>query len=451
MITGTQHHDPQPEPPPTRSRLGAIVATSIAAGLIVGVVLVAAPFTPPRENVLTGVVLLALALGWALLAVLSTRFSDQPQRWAFVPAVVLAMTGLVSLIGPPALRAVFGWIWPPVLFALVVWMFLQPRRIRSRAGRWPLYPILAALLLASVGGGYETVRESLDASAYPPPGQLIDVGGHRLHLHCTGSGSPTVVLEPGGGASSSDFAWIAPVVARDTTVCVYDRAGRGWSDATDSPQDGTHIAMDLHALLERAHVPGPYVIAGHSFGGLYAQSFAAQFPDQVAGMVLLDSTAPKPGPPRSDSRSSDVIGRLSELVSSVAHLGVGRMVAQLSSGTLPPRAQAEADANASTARHLASFVREYLADADASMQEASSLATLGGKPLIVVTADEGITDGQWQSKQDRLATLSTNSLHRHAPATHSSLLADEADSATASQAVQDVVTAVRTSRPLTQT
>ena len=257
----------------------------------------AAPFVPPTENALTGVVLFAFALGWALLAVLSIRFSDQPQRWAFVPAGFMALAGLVSLSGLPAVQTVFGWVWPPVLFALVVWMFLRVRQIRSRGGRWLLYPILAVLLLASVGGGYETVRESLDASAYPVPGQLIDVGGHRLHLHCTGSGSPTVVLEPGGGASSSDFAWIAPVVARDTTVCVYDRAGRGWSDATDSPQDGAHIAADLHTLLERADVPGPYVLAGHSFGGLYVQSFAAQFPDQVAGMVLLDSTAPKPGPP----------------------------------------------------------------------------------------------------------------------------------------------------------
>jgi pimeloyl-ACP methyl ester carboxylesterase len=431
-----------------RSRIGAIVATSIAAGLIVAAVLVAAPFTPPTENALTGVMLLAFALGWAMFAVLSIRFSDQPQRWAFVPAMFLALAGLVSLSGLPAVHAVFGWIWPPVLLALVVWMFLRIRQIRSRGGRWLLYPVLAVLLVASIGGGYETVRESLDATAYPMPGQLIDVGGHRLHLHCTGSGSPTVVLEPGGGASSSDFAWIAPVVARDTTVCVYDRAGRGWSDPTDSPQDGIHIAADLHTLLERAHVPGPYVLAGHSFGGLYVQSFAAQFPDQVAGMVLLDSTAPKPGPPPTDTQSSEVVGRLSALVSAVAHLGVGRLIAELSSGTLPPRAEDESRANASKARHLASFLKEYLAEANTSMQQASSLTTLGSKPLIVVTADEGITDGQWQSKQDHMAALSTNSLHRHADATHQSLLDEEADSAAASQAMRDVVAAVRNSRPL---
>jgi pimeloyl-ACP methyl ester carboxylesterase len=432
----------------SRSRIRVLIAVSIATGLIVGAVLVAAPFVAPTENALTGVVLLGFALGWALLAVLSIRFSDQPQRWAFVPAAFFAASGLVALGGIPAVQAVFAWIWPPVLLGLVVWMFRRVRQMPRHGGRWLLYPILAVLLLASVGGGYETVRESLDATAYPTPGQLIDVGGHRLHLHCTGSGSPTVVLEPGGGASSSDVAWIAPVVARDTTVCAYDRAGRGWSEATDGPQDGSHIAADLHTLLDRAHVPGPYVLAGHSFGGLYVQSFAAQFPDEVAGMVLLDSTAPKPGPP-TGTQSSQVISRMAGLLSAVAHLGVGRLIAQSTSGSLPPRAQDEADANASTARHLASFVKEYLADADASMHEASSLSTLGGKPLIVVTADDGITDAQWPTKQDHMATLSTNSVHRHAKATHQSLLGDEADSAAASQAIHDVVDAVRTSRPLT--
>jgi pimeloyl-ACP methyl ester carboxylesterase len=111
--------------------------------------------------------------------------------------------------------------------------------------------------LSAIGGGYETVRESIDAAAYPAPGQLIDVGGHRLHLNCTGSGGPTVVLEPGHGQVSSAMAWIAPAVARDTRVCVYDRAGRGWSDAADGPQDALQTVRDLHTLLDRAHIPGP--------------------------------------------------------------------------------------------------------------------------------------------------------------------------------------------------
>ena len=117
-------------------------------------------------------------------------------------------------------------------------------------------------------------------------------------------------------------------------------------------------------------------------------------------------------------------------------------------GSLLSRSRDEARANSSTAAHLGSFIEEFFGGADTSMQQASALTSLNGKPLIVLTADEGVTDDQWQSKQDRMATLSTNSLHRHANATHASLLDDEADAAVASKAIHDVVVAVRTSRPL---
>ena len=420
----------------------------MAAGLIAAVVLVALPFFPVKENVLTGVVLLGFALGWGLLAVLSVRCSDQPQRWAAAPAVFMAMAGVACLSRSGAVHDVLGWVWPPVLLGLVVWMFVQARRhLHRRRALWLLYPILAVLAISAVGGGYETVRESLDARAYPMPGQLVDVGGYRLHLYCTGSGSPTVILEPGQGGASSDLSWIAPAVAHDTTVCVYDRPGRGWSDAADGPQDGDQIAADLHTLLERAQVPGPYVLVGHSFGGLYILRFAAQFPGQVAGMVLLDSTAPKSGPAPTNSEPDGVLNRISVLFSSVAHFGVGRLIAQSSYGSLSPRPQGEARANASTAKQLASFLQEF-SQANTAMQQASSLTSLNGKPLIVLTADEGNTDTQWQAKQNHLATLSTNSLHRHADATHESLIDDAADSAAASQAIRDVVAAVRTGQPL---
>jgi hypothetical protein len=194
--------------PAPEGRIGLIVAASLATGLAVALALVAAPFIPARDNILIGVVLLAFALGWALLAVLSVRFSTQPQRWAAAPAVFFAVAGLVSLLGSDAVRDVFGWVWPPTLLALVVWMIIRARRqLRGRAARWLLYPVLAVLMVACVGGGYQTVRAYLDARAYPVPGQLVDVGGHRLHLHCTGTGSPTVVLEPGLGGASSDFGW----------------------------------------------------------------------------------------------------------------------------------------------------------------------------------------------------------------------------------------------------
>ena len=383
-----------------------------------------------------------------MLAVLSVRFTDQPQRWAAAPAVLMAVMGVAALSGSAAVHAALGWVWPPALLGLVVWMFLRVRRrLRSRGVRWLLYPVLAVLVVASIGGGFQTVSETLDATAYPPPGQLVDVGGRRLHLHCTGSGSPTVVLEPGHGGSSSDLGWIAPAIARDSRVCVYDRAGRGWSDPAEAPQDAVQIAADLNTLLDRAHVPGPYVLAGHSFGGLYTLTFAARYPDRVAGMVLLDSTAPRPGPsPPTTGESFGVLGRFLAVAPAVAHLGVARLIAQADGG-LPPRSEAEARANASTARHLDSYIEEFL-QGSTSMQQAAALTDLSDKPLIVLTADTG-NDEAWRSAQDHLATLSTNSRHRVAKdTTHGSLTADEADAGAATQAIRDVIASVRTSQPL---
>ena len=210
-------------------------------------------------------------------------------------------------------------------------------------------------------------------------------------------------------------------MATDTTVCVYDRAGRGWSDDTGDAQDAVHVAADLHTLLDRADVPGPYVLAGHSFGGLYALSFAAQFPDEVAGVVLLDSTAPSSDPPTIATDRADVVGRIATVIPSIGRLGLGR--------------------------ELASSVREFLQGA-ASTRQAAALTDLHDKPLVVVTADTG-HDAGWMSAQRHLATLSTNSLQRIArDTTHQSLVDDATDSAAASQAVRDVVRAVRTSQPL---
>ena len=179
-------------------------------------------------------------------------------------------------------------------------MFLRVRRqLRSRIGRWLLYPVLAVLMIASIGGGYQTVRESLDARAYPPPGQLIDVGGHRLHLYCTGTGSPTVVLEPGLWRVVLRFRLDHPGRGpRHPSLRLRPRRSRLERRNSNGPQDGAHIAADLHTLLERAQVPGPYVLAGHSFNGLYVQSFAAQFPDQCRLLAAPRSTPTqtRPGP-----------------------------------------------------------------------------------------------------------------------------------------------------------
>jgi len=365
----------------------------------------------------------------------------------------MGVGGLLLVGFGSPVHQVLNWVWPPAMLALAVWMLVcVHRQLPSRGGRWLLYPVIAMLALASIGGGYQTLGEAADAKAYPMPGQLIDVGGHRLHLSCTGSGTPTVVLEPGAGEMSSNLGWIAPAVARATGVCVYDRAGRGWSEPADTAQDGAQIATDLHTLLQRGHVPGPYVLAGHSFGGLYVLISAARYPDEVAGMVLVDSTDPasaaKPAPASpGDGDSDDVMGRVSALVSTSARLGLGRLYSQFAFGSLPPQYRDEVRANLATVSNLRSTIDEYL-KANASMEQAASLRDFADKPLVVLTAGIG-SDATHSAAQNRLATLSTNSVHRVIDAaSHQTLIANKDGAAATTQAILDVVSSVRHAGPL---
>lgn len=457
MSTDTAQHPAVGPPPgerpervlrPSEAGIGRVTAASMAAGPVVATVLVAAPSIPARADVLTGAVLLGLAVGWAMLAVLSVRVTDHPQRWAAAPAAFLAVAGVISLLGPDtAVWRGFRWVWPPFLLVIVAWTLTRVRRrLPGRARRWLVYPALAGLALSAIGGGYETVRESTDAAAHPMPGRLVDVGGHRLHLRCTGSGSPTVVLEPGLGEVSSAMAWIAGEVARDSRVCVYDRAGKGWSDPVDGPQDAAQTAADLHTLLHRASIPGPYVLAGHSFGGLYVLTFAAHYPNQVAGLVLLDSTAPAAGPAPTPSGFYDLVGRLAAPVAAIADLGAAHLVGD-AYDSLPPRARDEARASVFTSRSVRSYLDELRAGA-ASAHQAATLVDVGSKPLVVVTAGRG-NSATWPASQDELATLSSNSRHDVVvDATHASLYLDEAHAAAATNGIRDVVAAVRSSRPL---
>ncbi len=243
---------------------------------------------------------------------------------------------------------------------------------------------------------------------------------------------------------------IAPAVARDTRVCVYDRAGRGWSEPADRPQDGGQIAADLHTLLQRGQIAGPYLLSGHSFGGLYALTFAARYPGEVAGMVLVDSTAPastanpaatSPG----DKGSDDLMRRASALAATSARLGLSRLYGLTDYGTLPPRSRDEARARAATTSQVESTIDEYL-QAGTSVRQAASLDDFADKPLVVLTAGSG-SDAAWSAAQDRLAALSTNSAHRVIDrATHASLISDERDAATTTRAIVDVVSSVRTAR-----
>ena len=443
-----------PARPIRKGRVGLIVAGSMFSGLVVALVLVVGPFGGAQEHVIMGTALLGWALGWALLAVLSMRWSDQPQRWAVVPAALMALAGASLLLFRPDANGMnlLGWIWPLALIALAVWMTVQARRnLRSLARRLVLYPLFAGLVVAGVGGGYETVQEQIDRSATAMPGQMVDVGGHRLYMHCTGSGSPTVVLVSGLAETSVYWGgWIAPAVARNTTVCAYDRAGQGWSDPPASPQDGVAVVTDLHTLLDRAQVPGPYVLVGHSTGGAYIRVFAARYPDQVAGMVFLDSQPNEAftGLPDFPSQYS-TIRRASALFPSLARLGVFRLANQFAPDPLPIPTRDEERAVISTA-NLNRIQRDEFAELPMTLTEAAALTTLGDRPLIVVTAVKGAQAG-WLPLQDRMTGLSSNSAHRVlADTDHPGLIHDGVGAAQASQAILDVVASVRSGTPLTK-
>jgi pimeloyl-ACP methyl ester carboxylesterase len=127
----------------------------------------------------------------------------------------------------------------------------------------------------------------------PAPGQLVDVGTHRLHLHCAGKGSPAVVFDAALGASSLSWSLVHPQVTLVTRACTYDRAGFGWSEAGPLPRTASRIADELHQLLRRGAVPGPYVLVGHSYGGLVMRLYAARHPAEVAGLVLIEPAIPE--------------------------------------------------------------------------------------------------------------------------------------------------------------
>src|SRR6266550_3575389 len=414
-----------------KGRVGLIVAGSLITGFVVALVLVIGPFGGAQEHVIMGTAL----LGWAL-----------------VPAALMALAGACLLIFTPDANTMnlLGWIWPLALIALAVWMTVQARRtLRSITRRLILYPLFVGLVVAGVGGGYETIQEQVDRSTTAMPGHLVDVGGRRLYVQCSGSGSPTVVLVSGLAETSVYWGgWIAPAVAQNTTVCAYDRAGQGWSDPPASPQDGAAVATDLHTLLANAQIPGPYVLVGHSTGGAYARVFAARYPDQVAGMVFLDSQPNEAftGLPDFPSQYS-TLRRASALFPSLARLGVFRLVNQFASDPLPVPTRDEERAAVSTAS-LNRIQRDEFAELPMTLKEAAALTTLGGRPLIVITAGKGAQAG-WLPLQDKMTGLSTNSDHRVLPDTdHPGVVHDKAGAAVASQAILDVVASVRSGGPL---
>jgi pimeloyl-ACP methyl ester carboxylesterase len=333
----------------------------------------------------------------------------------------------------------------------------QLRRRKRGFAFWARRVLLALLALlvglALIGASYQAIASANDGRIYPPPGQLVDVGGYRLHMQCSGMvqpGSPTVILEAGGGMASPSWAWVQSAVAATTRVCAYDRAGYGWSDPGPTPRDARQIAHELHTLLQRAAIIGPYVLVGHSIGGLYMRVYAAQYPNEVAGLVLVDASHPDQLA-RSPALKAEQEGsqRMLQFAPLLARLGIVRvsgMLEFMASG-LPAQQQAEMIAFLANRQQLGTMLAE-LAAWEIATEQTRNTGSLGARPLVVVTA--GTDSSQdWPMLQDDLLTLSSNSVHQIVgPATHISLLNAQADADVTSAAIRQVVAAARSGAAL---
>src|SRR3954451_24526590 len=425
--------------------IGLIVLASIGAGLALGLLLVLGVFAGGSEPQIIGSALVGIGTGFALLAFASSRRTNQPQQWAIAPGVATALVGVAVLALAPGERLLdlAGWVWPVLAAMLVVSSFRGARRsLANWSRRALLYPALTVLSLLAVGGAVGTVMAATSSNPAPVSGRIYLANGHRLYLNCVGSGSPTVVLFSGLGEWTPNWAWVQANMSATTRVCAFDRAGEGWSGGNAVPEDGHKLAADLHALLRVAHVPGPYVLAGHSVGGTYALVYAAQYPSQVAGVALIDSATPYQFELPEYPSFYSMWKRASALLPVAARTAMGKTELRSGFGSLPPRARDAARAFNSSPRQLTASRVEFL-QLPKVFNEAKAVRSLHDKPLAVLTATVGQVRG-WAAAQDKLAQLSTNSTHRTvAGATHEALLEDKTFAGATSRAITRVVQLAR--------
>jgi pimeloyl-ACP methyl ester carboxylesterase len=259
-----------------------------------------------------------------------------------------------------------------------------------------------------------------------PPGRLIEANGHRLHLNCTGKGSPIVVYEAGASGSSLDWEKVQPTVAATTRNCSYDRAGYGWSEPSDAAKTTSKdIAEELHELLRIAGEGAPYILVGHSLGGFHLQMFAHLYPDEVVGAVLVDAS------------HEDQFDWYQTYTSAVPSTGPG------ASDPEPKRTAEAAEivrAMREDPKFAATQAREGagILDSVALLREFDSLPNM--LPLIVLTrgAEKQLEDDwtafdlMWNRGQRNLASLSPRSTHMHVPGASHFIQLDRPDAVIAS-------------------
>lgn len=287
--------------------------------------------------------------------------------------------------------------------------------------------LLGCTLIA--GTVYQLICTKIDEYRYPPIGKLIDIGGHSMHLYCTGIEGPTVVLDAGMGCNCLEWSLIQPEIAKFTRVCSYDRAGYGWSDESPLPRTSLQIVEDLHSLLTQAQIPGPYILVGHSCGGINARLYASQYPDEVAGVILVDSSHEdqlQRLPPMKQT-----LGELSKyrnLARFMAFIGAVRIFNNFStdhemfSSCIPEMYSALE----STPKFMGTLFEEMGLFEKSLEQLKNRPHHLGEKPLVVITAGKTGTQclcqeysedwveqltKAWNALQKDLVTQSSNSKH----------------------------------------
>ena len=314
------------------------------------------------------------------------------------------------------------------------------------------------LILAIVGTIYQTAATEADKKNFPPPGNLIDVGGFKMHIYCMGEGSPTVILEALSGGFSSFWGWIQPEVAKQVRVCAYDRAGFGWSENDPEPESLQRTVQNLHTLLKNAGIEGPFVLVGHSIGGLYVREYAALYPQEVVGMVLLDSSHPDQFARYPEMSKTDPTLTWMPLTQIIVRLGIGHALFAIGGGknlsrvslggVLPPRQHNEIAAIFMTQEYWHNQKIHLLLQPEI-FQQAHGLGSLGDIPLAIVTRGIDVPDS-WIELQNELAALSPNSIHITVEgSTHTSLIANSGHAQVVGQTILQVVDAVQMGKRLT--
>jgi len=279
----------------------------------------------------------------------------------------------------------------------------------------------------------------------PPPGRLFDIGGHRLHLRSMGTqhGAPTVVLETGATGYSGAWAWVQGAVASFARVVSYDRAGLGWSEPSGRRHDAVEIARQLHELLRIADVPRPYILVGHSLGGVFVRVFAHEYPQEIAGMVLVDAANPRQ---LELPNFRDLVSQTRALFTSELwnNPDLARMVIEQSTIGLPVEQTAEAATLFGSPRHVTSAAAELI-DIDATMTQGRRVESFGSLPLTVLTAGSVPPEmAGWLSLQSELVGLSSRATQQIVPdAAHLTLVTDERYAAFVIAAIRRLVRDVR--------